>query len=213
MSQRITVTYSQKEGTGLKEKTMTPTSIDWWRYIYLCLSRELKVYSMYFVWFLPWLTFSIYLVRDPSVCLSHSVMSDSCYAILWTVACQVHSVTRDSPKQKYWVGCVPFSREIILSKGDFLCIYLKGIWWELNEKENLGVLRTWKPSQSIWTVRPKDGHNRRLKWWDLVDAEEIRRDGKNTQKNFVKDLIVRFYYDGVVSHQSPSILECKVKWA
>ena len=41
-----------------------------------------------------------------------------------------------------------------------------------------------------------------------------RRDGKNTQKNCIKkDLNEPDYYEGVISHPEPDILECKVKWA
>ena len=44
--------------------------------------------------------------------------------------------------------------------------------------------------------------------------KKSRRDGKNTQKNYMKkDLNELDYYDGVVSHPEPDILECKVKWA
>ena len=40
-----------------------------------------------------------------------------------------------------------------------------------------------------------------------------RRDGKNTWKNCIKkDLNEPDYYEGVVSHLEPDILECKVKW-
>ena len=42
-----------------------------------------------------------------------------------------------------------------------------------------------------------------------------RRGGKNTPKNYKKkkNLSELDYYDGVVSHPDPDILECKVKWA
>ena len=41
-----------------------------------------------------------------------------------------------------------------------------------------------------------------------------RRDGKNTWKNcIIKDLNKPDYYDSVVSHPEPDILECEVKWA
>ena len=41
-----------------------------------------------------------------------------------------------------------------------------------------------------------------------------RRDGKNTQKNCIKkDLNELDFYNVVVSHPEPDILECKVKWA
>ena len=50
----------------------------------------------------------------------------------------------------------------------------------------------------------------------LVNAEEIKkkRDGKNTQKNCMRKYLNEpDYYDDVVSHPEPDILECKVKWA
>ena len=41
-----------------------------------------------------------------------------------------------------------------------------------------------------------------------------RRDGKNTQKNCTKNDINELdYYDGMVSHPEPDILEREVKWA
>ena len=40
-----------------------------------------------------------------------------------------------------------------------------------------------------------------------------RRDGKNTWKNCIKkDLNEPDYYDDVVSHPEPDILECEDKW-
>ena len=47
---------------------------------------------------------------------------------------------------------------------------------------------------------------------DLVDAEEIRRDGKNAQKNCAKKILIS-RIAGVVSHPEPDLLESKVKWA
>ena len=41
-----------------------------------------------------------------------------------------------------------------------------------------------------------------------------RRDGKNTQEELVKkDFNEPDYYNGVISHPEPDILQCKVKWA
>ena len=41
-----------------------------------------------------------------------------------------------------------------------------------------------------------------------------RRDGRNTWKNCIKkDLHELDYYDDVVSHPEPDILESEVKWA
>ena len=41
----------------------------------------------------------------------------------------------------------------------------------------------------------------------------LRRGGKNTQKNYKKDLHDPANHDGVITHLEPDILECKVKWA
>ena len=49
---------------------------------------------------------------------------------------------------------------------------------------------------------------------DLTEAEELRRGGKNTQKNMYKnDLHDPDNHDGVITHLKPDILECEVKWA
>ena len=52
-----------------------------------------------------------------------------------------------------------------------------------------------------------------MKGRDLLDTERLRRDGKNTEKNCTeKDLNEPDYYNGVVSHLEPDILEWEVKW-
>ena len=49
---------------------------------------------------------------------------------------------------------------------------------------------------------------------DLTEAEDIRRGGKNTQKNHAKkDLQGPDNHNGVITHLEPDILECEVKWA
>ena len=48
---------------------------------------------------------------------------------------------------------------------------------------------------------------------DLTEAEDKRRDGKNTQKLYKKDLHDPDNHDGVITHLEPDILECEVKWA
>ena len=49
---------------------------------------------------------------------------------------------------------------------------------------------------------------------DLVDAEEIKKRWKEyMQELYKKDLNEPDYYDDVVGHSEPEILECKVKWA
>ena len=49
---------------------------------------------------------------------------------------------------------------------------------------------------------------------DLTEAEEIKKDGKNTQKNYTKKgLNDPDNHNGVVTHLEPDILEWEVKWA
>ena len=49
---------------------------------------------------------------------------------------------------------------------------------------------------------------------DLIEAEEIKKRCKNTQKNCTeKFLMTQDNHDGVVTHLEPGILECEVKWA
>ena len=49
---------------------------------------------------------------------------------------------------------------------------------------------------------------------DLTEAEDIKKSGKTTQKNYTKkDLNDPDKHDGVITHLEPDILECKVKWA
>ena len=61
--------------------------------------------------------------------------------------------------------------------------------------------------RKMGTVKDKNGE-------DLEDAEEI----KKRQKEYMEELYKKYlneldYYNGVVSHPEPDILECKVKWA
>ena len=49
---------------------------------------------------------------------------------------------------------------------------------------------------------------------DLREAEDIKKSGKNIQKNyFKKDLNDSDSHNGVITHLEPDILECKVEWA
>ena len=41
----------------------------------------------------------------------------------------------------------------------------------------------------------------------------MRRGGKNTQKNYTKNIHESDNHDDVINHLQPDILECKVKWA
>ena len=48
---------------------------------------------------------------------------------------------------------------------------------------------------------------------DLTEAEDIKKDGKNTQNNYTKNIHDPANHNGVLTHLEPDILECDVKWA
>ena len=49
---------------------------------------------------------------------------------------------------------------------------------------------------------------------DLTEADNIKKRGKNTQKNYTKKYLNDpDNHDGVLTHLEPDILECEVKWA
>ena len=49
---------------------------------------------------------------------------------------------------------------------------------------------------------------------DLTETEDIKKGGKNTQKNCTKkDCHDPDNHNGVITHLEPDILDCEVKWA
>ena len=61
---------------------------------------------------------------------------------------------------------------------------------------------------------PKTGPVKDKNGKDLTDTEEVKeRWNEYIEKLYKKYLNEPDYYDGVVSHPEPDILECKVKWA
>ena len=48
---------------------------------------------------------------------------------------------------------------------------------------------------------------------DLTEAEDLKKSGKNTQKNYTKKILITQITMMVITHLEPDILECKVKWA
>ena len=57
------------------------------------------------------------------------------------------------------------------------------------------------------TIKDKNGR-------DLVDTEEIKMRWKEyTEELYKKDRNEPDYYDGVIIHPEPDILECEIKWA
>ena len=64
------------------------------------------------------------------------------------------------------------------------------------------------------TFCPKMGTIKDRSGRDLVDTEEVKKRWKEyMEKLYKKDLNELDYYDGVVSHPQPDILESEVKWA
>ena len=63
------------------------------------------------------------------------------------------------------------------------------------------------------TFHAKMGSIKDRNGMDLTEAEDIKRDDKNTQTYTTKDLNDPDNHDGVITHLKPEILECKVKLA
>ena len=64
------------------------------------------------------------------------------------------------------------------------------------------------------TFHAKLGSIKDRKGMDLTEVEDIKKSGKNTQKNSTKkDLHDPDNHDGVITHLETDILECEVKWA
>ena len=60
----------------------------------------------------------------------------------------------------------------------------------------------------------KDGLNKGQKWYDLTEAEDIKKRWQGyTEELYKKDLHDPDNHDSITTHQEPVILECKVKWA
>ena len=64
------------------------------------------------------------------------------------------------------------------------------------------------------TFHPKMGTIKDRNGRDLVDSEEIKKRWKEYMEElYQKGLNELGYYDGVVSHPEPDILECEIIWA
>ena len=46
-----------------------------------------------------------------------------------------------------------------------------------------------------------------------IQAEDIKKGYKNTQKNYTKKILMTQKHDGVITHLEPYILEYEIKWA
>ena len=56
-------------------------------------------------------------------------------------------------------------------------------------------------------------HNKGQKWYDLTEAERIKKRWQEYIELYKKDLHNTDNHDGVITDLEPDILECEVKWA
>ena len=87
---------------------------------------------------------------------------------------------------------------------------------EIDENNKMGKTRDLfkKIRDTKGTLHAKMGTVKDRNGMNLRETEDLRRGGKNTQKNFTKkDLHDPDNHNGVITHLEPDILECEVKWA
>ena len=48
---------------------------------------------------------------------------------------------------------------------------------------------------------------------DVIEAEDIKKRGKNTQKNYTKKIFMTQITTGEITHLESDIVEYKIKWA
>ena len=70
-----------------------------------------------------------------------------------------------------------------------------------------------KYKKSTHKISIKNGHNKGQKWYDLTEAEDIKKRWQEYTELYKKDLHDPDDHDGVITHLEPDMLECEVKWA
>ena len=96
-------------------------------------------------------------------------------------------------------------------------VFLNDQFKEIEETNRMGKtiylfkkIKDTKEGNISW----KDGLNKWQKWWDLTEAEDIKKRWQEyTEELYKKDLHDQHNHEGVITHLDPDILECKVKWA
>ena len=115
-------------------------------------------------------------------------------------------------KERYKQLNAEFQRIARRHKKAFLSNQCKGI----EENNRIGKTRDLvkKIRDTKGTIHAKMGLIKDRNCIDLREAEDIKKGGKNTQKNCTKkELQDPDNHDDVIAHLEPDILECKVKWA
>ena len=87
----------------------------------------------------------------------------------------------------------------------------------LETEENNRMGKTTDPFKKIrnskGTFHSKMGTVKERNCMDLAEEEHMKRNGKDTQKNYGKRPHNPDNHDGVITHLEPDILECEVSWA
>ena len=102
------------------------------------------------------------------------------------------------------------------SQGEIKKAFLSDQCKELEEDNRMGKTRALckKIRDTKGTFHAKMGSIKDRNGIDLTKAEDIKKRGKNTQKNCTKkDLHDQDNHDGVITNLEPDILECEIKWA
>ena len=125
---------------------------------------------------------------------------------------KTREVKSKGEKERYKHLNAEFQRIARRDKKAFLSNQCK----EIEENNRMGETRDLfkKIRDTKGTFHAKMGSIKDRNGMDLTEAEDIKGDGKNTQKNCTKKIFMtRIIIYGVITHLEPDILECEVKWA
>ena len=95
-------------------------------------------------------------------------------------------------------------------------IYISDQCKEIKENNRMGKTRDLfkKIRDTKGTFHAKMGSIMDRNHMDLIEAEDIKKRWQEyTEELYKKDLHDPDNHNGVITHQEPDILECKVKWA
>ena len=71
-----------------------------------------------------------------------------------------------------------------------------------------------KYKKSTHKISIKNGHNKGQTWYDLTEAEDIKKRWQEyTEELYKKDLHDPDNHDDVITYLEPDVVECEVKWA
>ena len=128
------------------------------------------------------------------------------------IAEKIREANHKGEKERYTHLTAEFQRIARRDKKAFLSDQCK----EIEENNRMG--KTSDPFKKIsdnkGTFHAKVGTINGRNNMDLTEAEDIKKMWQEyTEELYRKDLHDPEYYDGVITHLEPNILECEVKWA